>query len=409
MFVTLPEEVLGQILGAESNQGELYGMRRDGGDVIQVRGIAPEAGVLLGRWRRAADMPVAEQPEGELELNIVAGTPPQVIARPGDAAGPQPIRCEVIRPTTDYTARLRGLFEDDRLRGARVAVIGLGSGGSMAALMLTRCGVGAMHLVDFDRLEVHNIARHVCGLDDVGRYKTRALRDLLKNSSPFVEVRTWEADILAEPQALEEAIAGCDLVIAATDSEPAKLAINRACWQRQIPAVYGAAYNRAFGGDVFRALPPHGTCYACLHAAFSEMFAPPPTAAEDFAPGYADPSRMADLVAEPGLPMDIGMIALLLARTALHVLTGGQPQSPAALPGNWLLFGNRAEWVFHEPLERMFIDVPRRADCPVCNYEQYAQQELAMTPEQIAAAAAEILASAKTTLSTDEHSHVPQP
>jgi len=156
--------------------------------------------------------------------------------------------------------------------------------------------------------------------------------------------------------------------------------------------VYGAAYNRAFGGDVFRAVPPDGACYECFHAAAAGLFADQPTAAQDFSPGYADPSRMADLVAEPGLAMDIGVIALLVARVSLMVLLRGRTTLPD-LPTNWLLFGNRAEWIFRHPLESLFVEVPKRPDCPICN--PYESQRIAeMTAEEIQTAARDILAAA---------------
>jgi hypothetical protein len=248
-----------------------------------------------------------------------------------------------------------------------------------------------MRLVDFDRLAVHNIARHVCGLRDIGRYKTRALRDMLLDISPAIEVETYEADVLARPDLLDRVVDGCDLVVAATDSEQSKIAINRACWPRGIAAVYGAAYNRAFGGDVFRAIPPEGACYNCFQTIVAEFFGPPPPAADDFSPGYADPSRMADLIAEPGLGLDVGMIALLMGQMSLLTLLRGAPTTLPDLPTNWLLFGNRAEWIFQKPLESLFIDVPKRPDCPVCNYDTYVRQNLGMTPQQAETAAEQIL------------------
>jgi molybdopterin/thiamine biosynthesis adenylyltransferase len=241
-----------------------------------------------------------------------------------------------------------------------------------------------MRLVDFDRLEAHNIARHVCSLEEIGRYKTRAVRDLLLASAPLLSVETWEADILTQPAALAEAVSGADLVVAAVDNEQAKQAINRLCWDKGVPAVYAAAYNRAFGGDVFCAHPPDGACYTCLSSVIAELFSPPPAATQDFSPGYADPSRMADLIAQPGLTMDVGVIAMLAARVALETLLRGYDNVPEPLPDAWLLFGNRPEWIFKEPLSRHFVAVPRRDDCPICNYEQSVRTRLGISPEEAA-------------------------
>jgi len=396
MLLTIPDTILRLMLNSAADSGMLYGRLRDDGDVAQVVGLDTAHGDCLCRWA-LRDSPKLVQADDQADRQdgdvlALAGDTPQPWLRAYRRAGAEwlPIASEIIRPHADYGARLRGLFEVDSLAQARVAVIGLGTGGSLVATQLARCGVGHMRLVDFDRLAVQNIARHVCGLDDVGRYKTRALRDLVLNISPVIEVETYEANIIDQPDVLHTVVAGCDLVVAATDSEQSKLAINRVCWPLDIPAVYGAVYNRAFGGDVFRALPPDGACYNCFHAVVTEFFAPPPTSV-DLAPGYADPSRLADLVAEPGLGIDVGVIALLMTRVALMTLLRSIPTTLPDLPTNWLLFGNRREWIFEKPLESMFVELPKRADCPTCNYDTYVRLNLGLSAEEVEAEARALL------------------
>jgi ThiF family len=394
MFITVPDSVITQILQeSDRAEGLIYGHLLDSGDVAQIIGITEAAGLYLGRWQRAGCTESGgEISIGELRLLVEDVPPLRASASLHTTDGWHPIACDVIRLHADYTARLRGLFEADRLANTCVAVIGLGSGGSVVASQLARCGVGTMRLVDFDRLEVHNIARHACGLRDIGRYKTRAMRDLLLDISPAIQVETYEINVMEDTEALEKVVVGCDLVVAATDKEDSKLAINAASWPRGIPAVYGAAYNRAFGGDVFRAIPPDGACYTCFQAVVSEFFGPPPAATTDFSAGYEDPSRMADLIAEPGLGMDVGMIALLMARVSLMTLLRNSDTTLPDMPTNWLLFGNRAEWIFEKPLESIFIDVPKRADCPTCNYQTYVANALQMSVAEVASAAESILA-----------------
>jgi|GEM_PF-284279 len=403
MFLTVPDSILESTLqSSQRDGGKLYGCWLDEGDVAQVWGTDAAAGTYLGRWfmEETLTLPatVAQYmpPDGEVVL-IVSDTPRLRIAAYQVVSGQlQAIPGDIIHLHADFAARLRGLFEVDRLADVCVTIIGLGTGGSMTANLLARSGVGHMRLVDFDRLEVHNIARHVCDMRDIGRYKTRALRDLLGHISPAIQVETFEANILEQPAILEKAIDGSAIVVAATDSEPSKVAINSVCWPRGIPAVYGAAYNRAFGGDIFRAIPSDGACYNCFQAVVSEFFGPPPAATDDLSPGYADPERMADLIAEPGLGVDAGVIALLMTQitltTLLHTLK--LETTLPNTPTNWLLFGNRAEWIFQKPLESMFIDVPRQPDCPTCG--DYAAHHLNMTHEQAALAAERILSEAPT-------------
>lgn len=406
MFLTIPDSILQEALQqTEAQTGTLYGSWLDDGDVVQVTGLDAQAGLRIGCWIHhepvnqvdlTSLLQTYSMQAGDVLVLISANPQPAIrayaLTAQDGAVQATPIGSNIIRLLYDYTSRIRGLFEVDRLAHTCVAVIGIGTGGSVLAEQLARCGVGRMRLVDFDRLEVHNITRHVCGLSDIGRYKTYAMRDYLLNISPVIQVETYEANILDSEETLAAIIEGCDLVAVATDSEQSKIAINRACWPRGIPAIYGAAYNRAFGGDIFRAIPPDGACYDCFQAVVTEFFGPPPAATTDFSIGYADPDQMADLIAEPGLGMDTGMIALIMTRMALMTLLRNTDTTLPDLPTSWVLFGNRAEWVFEKPLESIFVDVPRRPDCPTCNYTGYVQQHLSMTPQEASESAEEILA-----------------
>lgn len=77
-----------------------------------------------------------------------------------------------------------------RIRAARVAVAGLGGLGSNIAVSLARIGVGHLHLIDFDRVDVTNLNRQQYFADQVGMYKTEALRENLLRSNPWLELRT---------------------------------------------------------------------------------------------------------------------------------------------------------------------------------------------------------------------------
>ena len=77
-----------------------------------------------------------------------------------------------------------------RIRVARVAVAGLGGLGSNIAVSLARIGVGHLHLIDFDRVHVTNLNRQQYFADQVGMYKTEALRENLLRINPWLELRT---------------------------------------------------------------------------------------------------------------------------------------------------------------------------------------------------------------------------
>ena len=78
----------------------------------------------------------------------------------------------------------------EKLRGAKVAIAGLGGLGSNIAVMLARSGVGELLLVDFDRVDVTNLNRQMYLIPHVGRPKTEALTDLLLQVNPYLQYRS---------------------------------------------------------------------------------------------------------------------------------------------------------------------------------------------------------------------------
>ena len=69
----------------------------------------------------------------------------------------------------------------DKLDAAHVAICGCGGLGSTIAVALTRIGVGHLHLIDFDRVDMTNLNRQQYFLKDLGQYKTEALRSTAPN------------------------------------------------------------------------------------------------------------------------------------------------------------------------------------------------------------------------------------
>ncbi|NMF01633.1 sulfur carrier protein ThiS adenylyltransferase ThiF [Bifidobacterium boum] len=76
----------------------------------------------------------------------------------------------------------------DKLDAAHVAICGLGGLGSTIAVALTRIGVGHLHLIDFDCVDMTNLNRQQYFLKDLGQYKTEALRANLKQINPFTDI-----------------------------------------------------------------------------------------------------------------------------------------------------------------------------------------------------------------------------
>lgn len=76
-----------------------------------------------------------------------------------------------------------------KLNQGRVAIAGLGGLGSNVALSLARIGVGHLHLIDFDTVDISNLNRQQYFLEDIGKKKTEALNSILQKINPYLDIR----------------------------------------------------------------------------------------------------------------------------------------------------------------------------------------------------------------------------
>ncbi len=102
----------------------------------------------------------------------------------GLQAHPVPSR-EVMREALNIR---HGEELQNKISAARVAVCGLGGLGSNIAIALARAGVGHLHLIDFDRVDLTNLNRQQYAVGQLGQYKTDALRETLSLISPYCDV-----------------------------------------------------------------------------------------------------------------------------------------------------------------------------------------------------------------------------
>ena len=102
-----------------------------------------------------------------------------------------------------------------KLQAARVAVAGLGGLGSNIAVMLARSGVGHLKLVDFDKVDVTNLNRQMYGIPHLGRFKTDAVRDILADINPYLDIET--VCVTVTPENAAELFCGWPIVCEAFD------------------------------------------------------------------------------------------------------------------------------------------------------------------------------------------------
>ena len=88
----------------------------------------------------------------------------------------------------DALAMRHGVENQEKFSKATVNIFGLGGLGSNVAVALTRCGVGHLRLIDYDKLDLTNLNRQQYFIDQVGMYKTEALRENLLKINPYVNI-----------------------------------------------------------------------------------------------------------------------------------------------------------------------------------------------------------------------------
>ena len=172
-----------------------------------------------------------------------------------------------------------GKIGQQKLQDASVLVVGCGGLGSPVAVYLASSGVGKIHLVDFDTVDISNLHRQVFySLEDVGKFKAAVLSEFIKKRAAFTEVSFTTKPITKEN--VFDLISEFDIVVDGTDSLPTKYLLNDACVLKNKPLVYGSLYK--FDGYVasFNVLQKDGTYSANLRDAFPEMSADIPNCSE---------------------------------------------------------------------------------------------------------------------------------
>lgn len=146
-----------------------------------------------------------------------------------------------------------------RLKAARVAIVGLGGVGAPAALYLAAAGVGALRLIDPDVVSLSNLQRQIAfSDDDIGQPKVEAGGRRLAGMNPHVEIEPAPERLTADNAGwlLED----CDLALDGTDDFETRFAVNAACVAAGIPLVSGALGRWSGQVGVFQGRP----CYRCL-------------------------------------------------------------------------------------------------------------------------------------------------
>lgn len=147
---------------------------------------------------------------------------------------------------------------------ARVAVVGVGGLGSIAALLLASAGVGEILLIDPDVVELSNLPRQIAyDEQDVGVAKVVAAARHLTARQPGIKVRTWQAAFVdVEPQLITQLP---HLILDCTDQFRVRYQLNVFCRLYAVSLVFGAALGWQGQYGVLDFAHQQSPCYHCLY------------------------------------------------------------------------------------------------------------------------------------------------
>lgn len=256
-----------------------------------------------------------------------------------------------IPSRAELYSRNKGILEVNILEQKRVMIVGLGSFGSQIAIELAKAGVGHFSLFDFDRVELHNLARHTCTVNDLGRLKTDAIYDAILGKNPYAQVDKFPVNINENLALLADEINKADIVICATDNNQSRFNISEALVKQQKKGIFGRAVTRAEGGDVFRYVPG-GPCYCCLIGAgwydvSAEEITNLQSARKNGRIAAYVSDEDADAFVQVGLSSDIEPICNLMVKLALVELSKGKKSGISCLEKelvyDYYIWANRRE------------------------------------------------------------------
>jgi molybdopterin/thiamine biosynthesis adenylyltransferase/rhodanese-related sulfurtransferase len=286
---------------------------------------------------------------------------------------------ELARYSRHLSLSELGLAGQEKLKAARVLVVGAGGLGSPALLYLAAAGIGTIGIVDFDCIDISNLQRQVLfDTQRVAQPKAEVARERLLALNPHLNVVVFAIELRASN--VMDILRGYDLVLDGTDRFATRYLVNDACVLLHKPLVSAAIHR--FEGQAFTYVPQRGPCYRCL-------FPQPP--ADGAVPNCAEAGVLGVLP---------GVMGTIQATEAIKLITGiGEP-----LLGRLLTY-DALDMRFNE------FSFAARTDCAVCGTQpsiKSPQDQLVACAidEPLAISVSAISVSELRTLMNTAHTHL---
>jgi adenylyltransferase/sulfurtransferase len=211
-----------------------------------------------------------------------------------------------------------GLAAQQKLKAAKVLVVGSGGLGSPVLLYLAAAGIGTIGIVDFDVVDDSNLQRQVLfGVNEIGKPKVEAAKQRLQALNPHIEFVLYDTQLTSQ-NALD-IIKDYDVVADGTDNFPTRYLVNDACVLLGKPNIYASIFQFEGQVSVFNYRYANGD----LGPNYRDLYPTPP------------PPGLVPSCAEGGvLGVLPGIIGSLQALEVIKVITGiGEP-----LAGRFYIF-----------------------------------------------------------------------
>lgn len=349
----------------ETPEGDIYLLRPSSENDIRIEAPNEEERRLLAAidGERTLEELHAEFGEGEVDDLIAQLRELDVVEDAADDERVPAAELErfdrQLRYFSDMSTGVSPSECQDRLREAKIAVLGVGGLGGWSAWALSCVGVGEMWLIDGDRVEISNLNRQILYTEaDVGELKVERAAARLSAFNSMMKITT-DARRLESEADIAEFIAGSDVVIDAADwpAHDIERWCNSACFEAGIPYITMSHFPPiARVGPLY--VPGKTGCFACQEIGYRREYPLFDIAVEQ---RRAKPSPAATLGPACGL------IGGQVAMEVLHLLTG---LSRPATQGVSHIYDLRTMDVKRE-------QVTPEPECPICGEMPHEEIEAA--------------------------------
>lgn len=249
-----------------------------------------------------------------------------------------------------------------------VAIVGVGSIGSAVALALPDYHIGKIVLIDPDRLWPHNIVRHRCGFEDIGRFKVDAVADRIRQSYD-PQVTAFRYNIINDADLVLPLFDEVDIVVCCTDGVASRQVTSHLCSTSATSAIFACVLEDGALGEIVRNPERSGIgCLRCLRIHLEESGAIDPEPGLDLEYGTGTTHRPMTAIAG-----DLALMGQLTAKAAVTTILERRGYRDQRWTADHLIIGLRPDLEWGPPFDpTRVLDVttnpmpPRNPACPLC-------------------------------------------